>query len=866
MLNNLNQEISNLVEDRYEKIKYLNHIRVSVKGIDKDINIYVHNNGVDKENGLERIREATLEIDEDLNTLKEIIKAKDAKVQLSNISSQIKAYQFTVERIIYLVTTKDISTASSLSITANNQYQQIISTSEKLISIQERIMEDTLESSKASYDLYVNISLAIIGLAFLISLGISRGVIRNIKQRFKSIRDVMNSIHYGSEHLPRLQVIAKDEIGEIAYAYNKMAEALEEHERIERLYTEEIEDQNWLSKKLADLSIVSQKATDLKDLGEKYIEEIVPLVEASHGALYVMKHDAMEQYLLKLSVYAERVGHVGKSRIKIGEGLVGQCAKSGKPMHIQQVPSDYISISSGLGETLPNSIAIVPILLNGATLGVLELATIGGFTELHEKLLSQAVDQLGMTIHRMNQQMQVRELLGEAQALNEELQAQSEELQIQQEELRTMNEELEQLYKNSEQKTKDLEITKQELEEKTRLVQLGSKYKSEFLANISHELRTPLNSLLILAQILKENKENNLTDKQREYASTIFSAGKDLLYLINNILDLAKIESGKVDKQIDEMKIAEVLELTRQQFEPLAEQKGINLSINSAYNIPSTIFTDENMVFQILKNLLSNAIKFTEKGNVALQVVKDISDKDGREYILFKVSDTGIGISAENTKLIFDAFQQADGTTSRKYGGTGLGLSISKELAHILGGYITVESILEKGSTFIFFLPIDEFQELVFNDEVAASIEEERLFHVKDSLSNNPLEDVKGLEGKRILIVDDDMRNVFSLTTALESNGMSVLFAENGLEGIQVLENNRNIDIVLMDVMMPELDGYEAIRKIRKNKAYQDLPIIVVTAKAMEDDRIKCMEAGASDYITKPIKLEELYMALKKLL
>lgn len=865
MLHNQNQEISNLVEDRYEKIKLLNHIRVNAKGIDKDLNLYIHNKGEQKTNRLQRIREAMMNIDEDLNILNGIIKIQDAKVQLSNINTQIKSYQLTVEQIVNLVTIEDNSRASSLSIAANEQYDQIISTSEKLIAIQERIMEDTLSSTKESYNLYVNISLSIIVLSLLFSLGISRGVIKNIKHRFQSIRDVMNSIQYGSENLPRLKVIAKDEIGEIAYAYNKMAEALEEHERIERLYTEEIEVQNWLSMKLADLSMLSQGAIDLHDLGEKYIEEIVPIVGASHGALYVMNEK--EQYLFKLSAYAdnmERTLALGKDKIRLGDGLIGQCAKGGKPIHIQNIPPDYLSISSGLGETAPRSILFVPILLDGSTLGVLELATVDEFIELHEKLLFQASGQLGMTIYRINQQMQVRELLGEAQALNEELQAQSEELQIQQEELLAINEELEMLYKNSEQKTKDLEVTKQELEEKTRLVQLSSKYKSEFLANLSHELRTPLNSLLILAQILQENKESNLTTKQKEYASTIFSAGKDLLNLINNILDLAKIESGKVDKQVDDMKIAEILEITRQQFEPLAEQKGITLTISASYDIPAIIRTDENKVFQILKNLLSNAIKFTERGEVTLEVLKEQSEKDGQPHLLFKVSDTGIGISSENIKLIFDAFQQADGTTSRKYGGTGLGLSISKELAHILGGCITVDSVFGEGSVFALSIPIQEGQEVVLDDEVAVSIEQESLFEKRNSHSNEQITDIKEFEGKRILIVDDDMRNIFSLTTALESSGMTVFFAENGLEGIQALENNRKIDIVLMDVMMPEMDGFEAIKRIRKSQQYNEVPIIVLTAKAMMDDRIKCMEAGASAYMTKPIKLDELISTLKE--
>jgi two-component system, chemotaxis family, sensor kinase CheA len=864
MLNNQNQEISSLVEDRYEKIKLLNHIRVGIKNIDKDVIDYLnHDNNHTKNEKLQRIRETIMTINEDINTLNGIIKIKDAKEQLQNINAQIDNYQTTIDQVVSLVIVDDIAKASSTYETSIHQFDQIINTSETLIAIQERIMEETLESTEYSYSLYVRVSLFSILIALILGFGISQWVIRNITKRFQSIRDVMKSIQYGSENLPRLKVLANDEIGEIASAYNQMANALEAHERMERQYTEEVEEQNWLSVRLADLSMLSQEILDISKLGETYLGELVPMVEASYGSLYIVNSDGNTSYLQRVSTYAgDSRFLVEKEIIEFGEGLVGQCAKDGKVKNIVTIPRDYISITSSLGESKPNAILIVPIHLYGDVVGVLELATLSTFSHIHEKLLSQATNQLGITIYRINQQMQVRKLLEESQALNEELQSQSEEMQLQQEELRTINEELEAQYKHSEQKTKDLEITKKELEESTQQLQLNSKYKSEFLANMSHELRTPLNSLLILAQILLENKENNLTDKQKEYATTIHMAGKDLLNLINDILDLAKIESGKIDIQYTDLEIEEMVRIIKKQFDPLAEQKQIEFNVVLENNIPKIIYTDEQKVFQILKNLLSNAIKFTEEGTVNLNIKREVSDKG--DYISFEVKDTGIGISYVNQQLIFEAFQQADGTTSRKYGGTGLGLSISKELASLLSGYIKVESKEGEGSTFAFLLPATGlFHEVGSGNEAAATTEEVHPQLVEDAQFLSDTNQDQALTGKEVLVVDDDMRNVFSLTTALETVGMKVSFAENGKESIRFLENNPETDIVLMDIMMPEMDGYEAMKKIRQDERFQQLPIVALTAKAMGDDRKKCIEAGASDYITKPVKLEQLFSLLK---
>ncbi|MEK4147847.1 response regulator [Robertmurraya sp. FSL W8-0741] len=865
ILNHQNQDIHNLVEDRYEKIKLLNHIRSSTKNIDNELTILLQSADKDKEEKVLSIREAMIGIDDDIAVLKDIIKAQEAKALLNTLISQVDSYEKTVEESLSRVLYNGTNAVFGIDSMASEQYGQIVTVIDELISIQEGIMEDTLDNSKATYDLFIKISISSIMIALIFGYVVSKWVIRDIKTRFRSIRDVMKSIQYGSENLPRLKLTGKDEIGEIALAYNEMAQALEDHERMEREYTEEIEEQNWLAKQLADLSMLSQEILDILKLGDTYLQEIVPMVDATYGSLYIVKDEQSLRYLTQVSSYAgaENIEFEGKEKIKWGEGLVGQCAKDGKIKQLFHIPDNYISISSSIGEAKPNAIMIVPIHLDGEVVGVMELATLTEFTPLQEKLLMEATKQLGITIYRINQQMQVRNLLEEAQTLNEELQSQSEELQLQQEELRTMNEELEAQYRHSEQKTKDLENTKLELEERTKQLQLSSKYKSEFLANMSHELRTPLNSLLILAQILLENKEENLTVKQKEYVSTIYAAGKDLLNLINDILDLTKIEAGKLDVHEIEMNMSELEQSLIKQFEPLAVKKGIQFKIDIEAGIPRFLYTDEQKVYQILKNLLSNAIKFTERGFVKLEVKKHAGSW-GETYVMFKVSDTGIGISKQNQQLIFEAFQQADGTTSRKYGGTGLGLSISRELAALLNGYITVTSQEGNGSIFTFYLPISNLPEkLISEQEAAVTVEEVYPQLIADpTLLTESVQD-QYLVGKKVLVVDDDMRNVFSLTTALEAVGMNVSFAENGRDGIQYLQEHDDVDIVLMDIMMPEMDGYEAMSKIRKDARFVDLPIVALTAKAMSHDRKKCIDAGASDYITKPVNLEQLYSLLK---
>lgn len=719
------------------------------------------------------------------------------------------------------------------------------------------------------------------------------------------------------------------------------------------------------------------------------------------------------------------------------------------------MPTDYISVSSGLGEAKPLNLYIYPIRFEDHVIALLELASFQPYTETQKSFLEELMRHLGIVLDSTISRIQLAKLLEESQTLMEEIQAQSEELQNQQEELKATNEELEeqtQALRQSEvklqQQQEELEQTNTELEEKAKRLEeqniafertnrevekakaeleikaeqlaLSSKYKSEFLANMSHELRTPLNSLIILSKLLADNLNGNLSPKQVEYSKTIYSSGNDLLVLINDILDLAKIESGKTEIIPGVVNLNNLVEYVEANYKPLADHKQINFDVVVKSATPQTIFSDEVRIQQILKNLLSNAFKFTDQGEVKLEIgVHSFSNLGPNETILeFSVIDTGIGIPKEKQDLIFEAFQQADGTTSRKFGGTGLGLSISRELATLLGGKILVESEEGKGSKFSLligdYMEASDEVDSIHEKAVAASVytnseqhdlhpqieapkkdvsiyegtpknnEIKRLLIIDDDLNQrnslmeligdmdfiikavstgtkaiellkvNPfdciildlgltdtsgfdlLEEIKkqdlhdeikvfiytgrdltskeemklnkyahtiiiknkysperlkaelelylkeheydaedlidefvyfstnsDFKGKKILLVDDDIRNVFALSSVLETAGMEVIFAENGLESLKMLEDHPDVDLVLMDIMMPEMDGYEAIQRIRENSQFIQLPIIALTAKAMREDLDKCLSIGASDYIAKPVEPDQLISLIK---
>jgi len=957
----------------------------------------------------------------------------------------------------------------------------------------------------------------------------------NLTGQVRAIRDVAAAVTQGD--LTRsITVDARGEIAQLKDTVNQMIRTLAETTKVNQ-------EQDWLKTNVARFTRMLQGQRDLLTVARQILNELAPLVSAHHGAFYMTESDDDGPILKLFASYAYQERNNVSGSWHFGEGLVGQAALEGKRIVLSKVPSDYIQISSALGEAPPHAIVVVPILFEGEVKGVIELASFEKFSGIQLAFLDQMLESLGIVIATIEATMRTDELLRQSQSLTEELRSQQDELQQTNEELEEKAVQLTEQKAEVEKKNKQVELARQELEEKAEQLALTSKYKSQFLANMSHELRTPLNSLLILSRQLADNAEGNLSDKQIRYADTIRQAGTDLMTLINEILDLAKIESGTMAVEISQVRLGNLRDYVDQTFRQVAEEKGLQFTVELDTGLPPWIDTDDMRLRQVLRNLLSNAMKFTERGRVNLRMIRTA------EVIAFAVSDTGIGIPKDKQRLIFEAFQQADGSTSRKYGGTGLGLAISREISGLLGGDLRVESNVGDGSTFTLFLPTvyktvnretrtlqqariaagqaaldvgksvpedcaeilipepqlarsvpDDYDDLEPGDRVLLVIEADVTFAktllemgrrsgfkgvvatsgsqalelahtvkpdavtldlrlpdidgwvLLDRLKHDPMtrhipvhvissmdderrslqagafaflqkpiseEGLKaGLEGIRefaerrvkhllvveddpvqsqaitdligdgdvqtttvssgegalqslehesydcvvldlrlpgmtgfelidrikaaprnrrlpvivytgrdltdedkarlhglaqtviikdvttmerlldetalflhrveanlperkqrvlrrlarsdpqlakrtVLVVDDDLRNIFALTSLLEGHKMYVQYAENGRRAMSKLLENPSIDVVLMDIMMPEMDGYEALRKIRERPQWRDLPVIALTAKAMKGDREKCLEAGASDYITKPVDPDQLLSLLR---
>ena len=966
----------------------------------------------------------------------------------------------------------------------------------------------------------------------------------NLTIQVRAIGDVATAVTKGD--LTRtIDVEARGEVAFLKDNINQMIGTLSETTRVNQ-------EQDWLKTNLTKFNRLLQGQRDLLTVTKLALSELSNVIGAQHGVFFMAQHNRSDLILKLYSSYAYKSRKSLSNQFALGEGIVGQCALEKKRILLTAVSPDYIEISSGLGSLPPVNIVAVPILFEDEVKGVVELASFDRFTDIQLSFLEQLFESLGILISSIQASARTEELLKQSQVL-------SEELQTQQEELRQTNEELEEKARlvtqqnaEVERKNQQVEATKKALEEKAEQLALTSKYKNEFLANMSHELRTPLNSLLILAQQLCDNTDKNLSGKEVEYAQTIYSSGTDLLELINEVLDLAKIESGTMDIDLSLVHLPQLRDYMERTFREIAAKKGLEYSINIVPGSPENIYTDNRRLQQILRNLLSNAFKFTETGSVRVSislvdeafVPKTDILNEHKEILAIAVADTGIGIPKERQSLIFEAFQQIDSGANRKYQGTGLGLSISREIAVMLGGELHLQSELGLGATFTLYIPTivstnptkskqkrevrDSAEKLpswsmssdlppkTNIDLVSAALEDDRgvlsendktllvidddvkfaavildqarergfkvitatngeegwllaqrylpdaitldlnlpdmhgwvvldklkhdpnlrhvpvhiisvdegidrsirygaIAHVKKPVSIEILrenidniysfvdqdvrhllivedddvqrkavveligngdvqstavatgkgaiealekrkfdcividlslpdmdglelihyirdseqfrmipivvytgreltrqqafqlekltdsvivKDVKSperlldetvlflhrvetnlpqakqemirrvyhqdpaLEGKRILIVDDDMRNIFATTSMLERHNVNVLSAENAIDGIKILEDNA-VDLVLMDIMMPEMDGYEAIRRIREKEAFEDLPIIALTAKAMKGDREGCIQAGASDYITKPVDTEQLKSLLR---
>ncbi|HET6439460.1 MAG TPA: HAMP domain-containing protein, partial [Anaeromyxobacter sp.] len=652
----------------------------------------------------------------------------------------------------------------------------------------------------------------------------------NLTSQVRAIAEVSTAVTTGD--LTRsITVQAQGEVAALKDNINQMISTLKET-------TQKNTEQDWLKTNLADFSSMMQGQRSTVSVAQAIISKLTPLMNAQHGAFFLMESDRerSEPLLSLIASYGFGGRKTLSSAYRLKETLIGQCAFEKKRILVTGVPDDFIYVASGMGEGRPRCVVVLPVLFEGEAKAVIELASFAEFSPNHLAFLDQLMENVGVILNMIGSSMRTEELLQELKRSNAELEAQAAEL----------NDKARLL----EQKNSEVELASRSLEEKAEQLQLISRYKSEFLANMSHELRTPLNSLLILSKMLAENREGNLTAEQVKFANTVYTSGNELLSLINEILDLSKVEAGKMQIDPIEVRLEAIEAYLEQNFRHVAEQKGLLFEIAAGPDLPEVLYTDAVRIQQILKNLLSNAFKFTSRGEVTVSLSRGKRGAHGEEAMLaFAVRDTGIGIPRDKHRLIFEAFQQADGTTSRKYGGTGLGLTISREIARLLGGTIEVESAPGEGSTFTLLVP-----ERYAGPE--SRVGAESAFAPQVEPAELPAD--ADFAGRTVLLADDDVRNVFAINSVLESRQIKVIHAENGREAIRLLEENPGVDLVLMDTMMPEMDGLTAIQTIRSRPSFQFLPIISLTAKAMKVDRDKAIEAGASDYVAKPVDPERL--------
>jgi len=703
----------------------------------------------------------------------------------------------------------------------------------------------------------------------------------NLTRQVRAIAEVTSAVATGD--LTRfISVEAQGEVAELKDNVNTMVQSLRETTRANQ-------EQDWLKTNLARIAGLMQGHRDLTVVAELIVNELIPLIGAQHGTFFLAEANGEETRLRLIAGYGLRADIEAPSQFQLGQSLIGQVAKTKKPVIVTEVPEDYVKISSGLGEAAPVNLTIFPVVFEGQILGVIEAGSFSPFTDVHRDFLEQLMETVGINVNSILASSRTDALLAESQRLAAELQARTGELQVRQDELQRSNADLEDKAAQLARQKRDIEIknveieqARQELEERARQLDQSGRYKSQFLANMSHELRTPLNSMLILARLLAQNTEQNLTPKQVEYAHVIHSSGTDLLQLINDVLDLSRVEAGKMELHPERFTLAALVEELRATFSPVAAEKGLDFIAETDGDVPAELFSDRQRLRQILHNLLSNAVKFTDRGGVALRItVGGEPVPDALRPVAFAVTDTGIGISEQNLEVIFGAFQQGDGTTSRRYGGTGLGLAICREIAGQLGGQITAQSSLGRGSTFTLLLPATwpgdagasgtetgDAPALAGGSPatlVAAPTVVSVTTSARDPAASQPgAGGHEKLRGRRVLIIDDDVRNAFAITSILELYDMTVLHAADGRTGIDMLCSTEGIDIVLMDVMMPELDGYASIEVIRQMPERAGLPLITVTARAMHGDKEKSLAAGANDYVTKPVDAEELLRCMER--
>ena len=642
----------------------------------------------------------------------------------------------------------------------------------------------------------------------------------------------------------------KSKYDELGIALSTMTDILQENSRRNK-------NEIWFSEGVGELSDKLTGINDMQELSKTAISILSRYVGASTGVLYIYEQEKKELTLTASFAYVQR--DALSNKFALGEGVVGQVALEKAPILLKNVKDEEFTVQSGTTVAKAKEVFTFPLMHDGELFGVIEVMSFESFTDLHREYLVKISSIIATALHTLRQNLRIKKLLDESNKAYEELQAQSEELQESNVQLEEQQQQLKLQSKEMKIKNEELLKTQEELDKRAEALEKASKYKSEFLANMSHELRTPLNSIILLSKLLTQNSTKECDDVS-EKARVINKAGTDLLLLINDILDLSKVESGNMELNKEPVASSEIIDEIKDLFNEVAKEKGLEFVLKDDFK--DTFYTDKTKLLQVMKNFLSNAFKFTKKGRVSFSIAKE-----GKDLVL-SVSDTGIGIPKDKLALVFEAFKQVDGSISREYGGTGLGLSISKRFVDLMNGRIEVDSQEGEGSTFRVILPLDE--ESVVEKEIETKQEIPTPSRAQQELALEIDEDVSDtfesnlFEGKNILIVDDDSRNIFTLSSALQELGAETFSALNGQEAYEFLkESPETMDVILMDIMMPIVDGLEAIRTIKADDRFKAIPIIAVTAKNTKADKEQCFEAGANDYLPKPINFDALVSILK---
>ncbi len=689
----------------------------------------------------------------------------------------------------------------------------------------------------------------------------------NLTTQVRAIAEVATAVTQGD--LTRsIQVDLSGELADLKDNMNLMIGTL-------RATTESGGEQDWLKTNLAKFSDMMQGQRDLTTLGDMLLSELAPLVHAQQGLMYVVENEQADGKpgLRQLAGYADAGPSHARDTLRFGEGLIGQCAARAQLIVIDTVPADTVQIESGLLNALPRSVIVLPVLFEDQVKAVIELASLSEFTKTERTFLEQLSGSVGIVLNTIEAMMRTEHLLAQSQQLAGELQSQQNELKQTNEDIALKAALLAEQKAEVEHKNLQIEHARHALEEKAAELALTSRYKSEFLANMSHELRTPLNSILILGQQLAENPETNLSPRQVEFAKTIHAAGTDLLHLISDILDLSKIESGTVTVDSEDVTFDHLRQSMQRSFQHEAERRDLDFSVDISPELGRSLSTDPKRLQQILKNLLSNALKFTAKGSVRLsaRVARDGWSKNhatlsqAPTVVAFEVTDTGIGISADKQKIVFEAFQQADAGTSRNYGGTGLGLAISREIAGLLGGELTLHSTYGEGSTFTLYLPLHYVESEVRGESPAhpalpahdhgTEAPEQMLEQVSDDrhdlAADQPL----------LLVVEDDPRYATILRDQARSRGFQVLVANRGSEALRLVREYQP-SAVSLDIFLPDMLGWTVLARLKQDSATRHIPVQIVT---VEEERHHGIERGAFAYLAKPADSDSIDAAMDRI-